>query len=79
MNTCYFKKLKIELRRKEVKIFKGTYSKVIDLKLDGSSVASSLWINIVGAFFHLDGTLPVAQTLCIILVRNDRNVGKGNV
>ena len=36
----------------EVKIFKGTDSKVIGLKLEGSSVVSLLCINIVDAFFN---------------------------
>ena len=55
--------MKTELRRQEVKIFKGTDSKVIGLKLEGSSVVSLLWINIVDAFFHSDGTLPDTQLL----------------
>ena len=48
-----------------MKIFKGTDSKVIGLKLQVSPVASFLWINIVYAFFHLDGTLPETQKPCI--------------
>ena len=52
MNPFCFRKLKTELRMQEVKIFKGTVSKVIGLKLEGSSVVSLLCINIVDAFFH---------------------------
>ena len=40
MNPFCFRKLKTELRMQEVKIFKGTDSKVIGLKLEGSSVVS---------------------------------------
>ena len=54
-----------------MKIFKGTDSKVIGLKLQVSPVASFLWINIVYAFFHLDGTLPETQKPCIT---NDKKI-----
>ena len=42
MKPLCFRKVKRESRRQEVNIFKGTDSKVIGLKFDGSSVLSFL-------------------------------------
>ena len=54
------------LRAQEVKIFKGTDSKVIGRKLTGSLAFSFLWLRIVQARFYSPGTDSVAQAVRII-------------
>ena len=59
---------KIELRKNEVKIFKGTVSKGIGLMFEAPSLLPFLWTRILQAFFHSYGILPDLHTLHKILV-----------
>ena len=56
MKLLAFRKENIELRRHEVNTFKGTVSRVIRRKLEGSFVSPFLWISMEHAFFHSAGT-----------------------
>ena len=60
------RKLKMALRKHEVKTFKGTDCRVIGRKLAGSLTFPFLWMRIVQAFFHSLGTNPVDQAVRII-------------
>ena len=51
----------IAFRRQDVNTFKGTDSRVIGRKLEGSLVLPFLWISMVHALFHSVGTVPERQ------------------
>ena len=70
INSFLARKEQIESRRHEVKTLRGTDSRVIGLKLAGSSLVPFLCTRTVQAFFHPDGTRPDSQTMRIISVRN---------
>ena len=62
------KKKKMESRRQRVKILIGTDSRVIGLKLAGSSLFPFLCIGTVQALFHSSGILPdlyIARTISV--------------
>ena len=57
------RKEEIESRKHEVDVLKGTVSRVIGLKFEGSLLLPLLWKRIVQACFHSFGILPDLQTL----------------
>ncbi len=59
-----------------MKTLSGIDSRVIGLKLAGSSVPPFLCINMVQAFFHSDGTTPHDQATWIISVKYERRLGQ---
>ena len=69
------RKEKIESRKHEVNIFKGTVPRVIGLRFEGSLLLLFLWKRIVQAFFQLCGILPDHQTLHKIIVIAVRRKG----
>ena len=54
-----------------MKSFKGTDSRVLGQKFEGSLESSLLWMRIVAAFFHSLGTIPEIQTFRMVSVRFD--------
>ena len=67
------KKAKIESRKHDVKIFRGTLSKGIGLKLDGSEASPFLWTKTVHAFFQSAEISPDCQiTLNIAVMYEQR-------
>ena len=60
----------------DIKILRGTDSKVIGLKFAGSSQLPFLWIRIVVAFFQTSGILPHCQTFSDTSVKYDRRWGQ---
>ena len=67
--------VKKKSRRQDVKILRPTDCSVIGLKLDGSFVSPFLWIKMVQAFFHSEGTKPEDQTILISSVKKNKDTG----
>ena len=65
----------MESRRQDVKAFKGTDSRVISLKLAGSSLLPLLCTKIVQAVFHSAGIRPDSPIRERMSVRNDSRYG----
>ena len=59
-------------RRQDVNILSITNSREIGVKFKGSPELPFLWIRIVQAIFHIEGTEPVFQMMHMISVRRER-------
>ena len=72
ISSFYVRKEKIESRKHEVNSFRGTVSRVIGLKFEGSLLLPFLWTRIVHAFFHSCRILPdlqISHKILLITVR----------